>query len=280
MDATGLPAGLAVSQTAHGWQVGGVDQAPAGAYDAVVRVSDGKLMAETPLHLDVRRESAQVGYTGDLLFSTGSATGSTADVVLRAHVHQDPDGSAGDVTRAAVLFDVYAPGNSTGVPDATYAASPTADGDARVDIGSHEAGTWSVVVRTDPSAGDFEAPSSDAVPVTVYAPRSGTFVKGVGWVHDPASDDPGTFGLEARPRKDGSPSGVVAYAFAGADDKLYVVRSTGWQGGGLAISGNRATIAGTCEVIVLDPVGHVVTRSTGTGSGSTSPTSRGPTRSD
>ena len=64
-------------------------------------------------------------------------------------------------------------------------------------------------------------------------------------------------------RKDGSPSGVVAYAFAGPDDKLYVVRSTGWQGGGLAIGGNRATIAGTCEVIVLDPVGHVVTRSTG-----------------
>jgi phospholipase C len=272
VEATGLPPGLAVSQVGDDWQVGGDDQAPAGTYDAVVRVSDGELVAEVPLRIEVRRESAQVGYTGDLLFSTGSATASTADVVLRARVSQAPDGSPGDLTRAGVLFDVYAPGNSTGTPDATYAASPTAGGEAKVDIGSRAVGTWTVVVRTDPSAGYFEAPASDVVPVTVYAPRAGTFVTGAGWVHDPgyldrpvpiATDDRGTFGLEARPRKDGSPSGVVAYAFAGADDKLYVVRSTGWQGGGLAISGDRATIAGTCEVIVLDPVGHVVTRSTG-----------------
>lgn len=273
VDAVGLPEGLAVSQRADGtWEVAGVDQAPAGEYDASVRVSDGTLMAETPLRIVVQREKAGVGYTGDLLFSTGSATETTAPVSLRAHVTQEQDGLPGDLTRADVLFDLFAPGNSTGTPDATYPASPTADGDAIVDVGSLVTGTWTVVVRTDPSAGYFEAPASDVVPVTVYAPTTGTFVTGGGWVHDPgyldrpepiSTDDQGTFGLEARVRKDGTPSGNVTYVFPGAKGSQYIVRSTGWQGGGLAISGNHATIAGTCDVTVLDPAGNVVSDTSG-----------------
>ena len=94
------------------------------------------------------------------------------------------------------------------------------------DIGSLVTGTWTVVVSTDPSAGYFEAPASDVVPVTVYAPTTGTFVTGGGWVHDPgyldrpvpiSTDDQGTFGLEARLRKDGTPSGNVTYVFAGRE---------------------------------------------------------------
>jgi hypothetical protein len=129
-----------------------------------------------------------------------------------------------------------------------------------------------VVVRTDPAAGYFEAPASDVVPVTVYAPTAGSFVTGGGWVHDPgylerpvpiSSDDQGRFGLEARLRNDGTPSGTMTYVFTGADGNRYVVRSTGWQGGGLAIAGSRATIAGRCDVTVLDPVGNVVSEEAG-----------------
>jgi hypothetical protein len=132
-------------------------------------------------------------------------------------------------------------------------------------------GTWTVVVRTDASEGSFEAPTSDVVPVTVYAPTAGSFVTGGGWVHDPgyfdrpvpiSTEDQGSFGLEARLRKDGTPSGNVSYTFAGADGNQYLVRSTGWEHGGMAISASQATIAGTCDVTVLDGAGSVVSQST------------------
>ena len=272
VDAVDLPTGLTVSSTPDGgWEIAGTDEAAAGVYHATVRASDGDLRTDAPLRIEVEPEHAQVGYTGDLLFSTGSTTATTAPVSLRAHVTQEEDGSPGDLTRAGVLFDVYSPGNTTDTPDATYAASPTADGDAVADIGSLATGTWTVVVRTDPAAGYFVAPASDVVAVTVYAPSLGRFVTGGGWVHDPsyldrpvpvAADDTGSFGMEARLSKDGSPSGNVIYAFAGEDGYLYVVRSTGWRGGGLAISGDRATIAGTCDVTVLDGYGHTVSETT------------------
>jgi len=271
VDARGLPDGLTVFQGQDGWEVNGADRAAVGEYDASVRVSDGTLTRQAPLRIVVERENARVGYTGDLLFSTGSATSSRAPVSLGAHVTQEPDATSGDLTLARVLFDVYAPSNSTGTPDATYGASPNADGDAVVAAGPFTTGTWTVVVRTDPSAGYFESPASDVVPVTVYAPTAGSFVTGGGWVHDPgyldrpvpiSTDDQGGFGLEARLRKDGAPSGNVSYAFPGADGNQYVVRSTGWEGGGLAISSGHATIAGTCDVTVLDAAGSVVSQST------------------
>jgi hypothetical protein len=240
-------------------------------YDASVRVSDGSREDEAELRIVVERENASAGYTGDLLFSTASATSATAPVSLRAHVAQEPDGAPGDLTLARVVFDVYAPGNGTGTPDATYVASPNDDGDAVVDAGALAIGTWMVVVRTDPSARYFASTASDVVPITVYAPTTGSFVTGGGWVHDPgylnrpvpiSTDDRGLFGLEARVRKDGTPSGNVAYAFTGSDGNQYVVRSTGWEGGGLAISSGQATVAGTCDVTVLDHSGSVVSQST------------------
>jgi phospholipase C len=272
VDAVDLPSGVTVSSTPDGgWEIAGTDEAAAGVYQATVRASDGEVHADAPLRIEVEPENAQVGYIGDVLFSTGSTAATTAPVSLRAHVTQEDDGSPGDLTRAHVLFDVFAPGNTTGTPNATYAASPTADGDVVADIGPRATGSWTVVVRTDPAAAYFTAPASDVVAVTVYTPSPGTFVTGGGWVHDPsyldrpvpvAADDTGAFGMDARLRKDGSPSGNVIYAFAGEDGDVYVVRSTGWHGGGLAVSGDHATIAGTCDVIVLDRDGHTVSETT------------------
>ncbi len=201
------------------------------------------------------------------MFPTGSAT--TAPVVLRAHVAQDQDGAPGDVAHADVLFDMYAPGNTSGVPNATYPASPDQQGDAMADVGQLATGTWTVAVRTDPSAGFFEAPDSDPVPITVYAPTARGSAAGVGWVHDPgyldrpvpiSTHDHGYFAFDVRLRNDGTPIGVLAYSFAGANGNRYVVSSTGWQRGGVAIARDHATMAGTCDVTVLDRAGHVVSR--------------------
>ncbi|HET8665696.1 MAG TPA: hypothetical protein VFM08_15375, partial [Nocardioides sp.] len=73
----------------------------------------------------------------------------------------------------------------------------------------------------------------------------------------------GLFELEARYRKDGSPSGQVGYVFPAAGGDHYVVQSTGWQGGGLDIPGAHATIAGTCDVVRIDARGHATTVGTG-----------------
>jgi phospholipase C len=262
VETVGLPDGLGVSQaTDNIWVISGNERDMSGVYDVLVRASDGRLTSELPLRIVVNRELARVGYTGYLLFSTGSAASPTAPVSLLAHVTQQEDDMPGDLPRARVLFDLYAPGNSTGSPDATHSASPDVAGDAIVDVGPLGTGTWTVVVRTDPSGDYFEAPASDVVPMTVYAPTSGTFVTGGGWVHDGAGR--GDFGFDARHRMNGTLFGNVTYVFTGTDGHQLVVRSTGWRGGGLAISENRATVAGTCDVTVLDQNGDVVFAATG-----------------
>ena len=272
MDALGLPAGIHVAQNDDGsWMVTGVADARAGVYDAEIRASDGELTAQTILRVTVQPEGATIGYTGDLLFSTGAASTSTAAVRMRAHVTQTEDGQPGDVTRAAVIFDLYSSTNLTQTPDASYRAAPAPDGEVVVDIASLTADNWTVVVRTDPDGGYFAAPASDAVVLTVYAPTPGSFVTGGGWVHDPGyldlpvpvstADDRGNLGLTVKIKRDGLPSGHVAYAFRGADGNDYLIRSTSWQGGGLAITGNRAVVAGRCAVTVVDSSGSVVSQS-------------------
>ena len=257
VEAEGLPAGLGVSRAADGsYRIAGTADGPAGAYDVVVTASDGTLTAQTPLRVTVRQESATVGYTGDLLSSTGAPTGTGADVRLRAHLVQEDDGTPGDLTRADVVFDLYAPGSTSGPPYASYRAAADADGDATVEAPGLTTGTWSVVTRTDAGSGSFAAPAAGPVPLTVYAPDPGGVVAGAGWVPDGAAR--GTFAAAARTRSDGRPTGQSWYAFRGPDGGEIVVRSAGWQGGGLAIVDRRATLAGTATVTVLDHRGRVV----------------------
>jgi phospholipase C len=257
VDAVGLPAGLGVSRSADGsYRIIGTADGPAGAYDVVVTASDGTLTARTTLRVTVRREGATQGYTGDLLASTGSPTGTDADVSLRAHVVQEDDGTPGDLTRADVVFDLYAPGSSSGPPDATYRATADAHGDATVEVQGLATGTWSVVTRTDPETGSFAAPAADPVPMTVYVPDPGGVVAGAGWVPDGGTR--GTLAVAARTLADGGPTGQSWYAFRGPDGGEVVVRSTTWHGGGLAIADRRATLAGTATVTVLDHRGRLV----------------------
>jgi phospholipase C len=272
VEGIGLPDGIEVARDDSGsYVVTGVADAPAGAYDAVIRASDGALTTDTPLHIIVRREGVTVGYTGDLLFPTSGTNTSTAPVRLQAQVNQDDDGSPGDLTRAAVVFDLYASTNLSTTPDASYRASAASDGVVRVDIASLPLDTWTVVVHSDPAGRYFAATTSDASVLTVYAPTTDGSVTGGGWVHDPGyldrpvaiapDDDHGDLGVSVKLKKSGAPAGHAVYVFSGADGNDYLIRSTSWQGGGLAISGNRAVIAGKCVVTVIDASGSIVSQS-------------------
>ena len=74
--ADGLPAGVEVVRGDDGtYRIEGTVDAPTGVYDAEVTASDGSLTATAALRITVRQETATLGYTGDLLSSTGSRTG-------------------------------------------------------------------------------------------------------------------------------------------------------------------------------------------------------------
>ncbi len=250
--ATGLPEGIDVLQGADGrYRIGGVVTGPTGVYPASVTVSDGTLTAKASLRITVHREVAGLGYTGDLMSASGTG------VRLRAHLVQDGDGTPGDLARASVLFDLYAPGSDGAEPTATYPAAANSEGDAGVDVGPLATGTWTVVARTDPDHGDFDAPPSVAVPVTVYVPDPGGLVVGAGRVPDPPPDGRGTFALVARIRADGTPAGAASYTFHTSEGTEVVIAQTSWRRGGLALTAYRATWAGTCVVRMRDRTGHV-----------------------
>ena len=92
--------------------------------------------------------------------------------------------------------------------------------------------------------------------MTVYAPDPGGVVAGVGRVPD--TPTPGTFVLAARTRADGTPTGQATYAFSSPGGGGIVIRSTTWQGGGLAIADDHATLAGRGDVTILDRRGRVI----------------------
>ena len=105
MDAAGLPAGLGVSRAEDGYRIGGVADGPTGVYDAVVTVSDGTLTAQAALRITVRQEGATLGYTGDLLSSTGSPTGTRPTSTSGRTSSRRTTGHPEDLTRADVVFD-------------------------------------------------------------------------------------------------------------------------------------------------------------------------------
>src|SRR3954447_11109087 len=257
VEGTGLPDGGGVAPAADGThQIGGVVTGRTGRYAATVDVSDGSLSTTAALRITVHPEAATLGYTGDLM----STAGSNAPVHLRAHVTQEDDGTPGDLSRAEVLFDLYGPGNDGAEPDATYRATADAHGDARVEVDALANGTWRVVTRTDPDRGDFSAPSSPAVPLTVSLPDPGGLVVGAGQVPDPDAIGRGPFALAARTRADGTPAGTTSYAFGRPDGTQVLIRSTTWDGGGLSVTAGHATLAGQGDVTVTDGRGRVVAR--------------------
>ena len=139
-----------------------------------------------------------------------------ADVLLRAHVVQDDDGTPGDLTRADVLFDLYAPGSTGRRPTRPIArrtgrrrrrergrrGAPDRYVDRR---GAHRSGR-----------GRFAAPASDAGPLTVYAPDPGGSSRARDGSRIRATRTTGARSGLAAAHADGRPpSGRCAYAFAG-----------------------------------------------------------------
>ncbi|NTU86317.1 MAG: hypothetical protein HGA45_44480, partial [Chloroflexales bacterium] len=115
-EATGLPDGLALTNNRDGTAaIAGVIRAPAGSYTVQITVRDPEgLSASAALVITVAPEAATIAYSGDLAAAPG------APLTLRARVVEQSDGAPGDLTRAAVRFEVT-PARG---PAVTYGPAP------------------------------------------------------------------------------------------------------------------------------------------------------------
>lgn len=238
---------------------------PAGSY--AITCSQGTLNAGSNYEfafanatLTINKKPVTLGYTGDLFFSTGSATSTTAELTLQATLTPGSGGTP-DLSKAApVTFLLYKSTNfAMTAPDQTCTAtSVDSTGVASCTLPSLGIDNWTVIV-SEASNGYFAAPQSDPVVLTVYQPTTDKQATGGGWVTDRSADvstvdDHGNFGLAVRYKsKSTTPSGQSVYVFRGSDGYDYVVKSNSWQGGGLSFGTNTAGFSGKANVTAIDP---------------------------
>lgn len=235
---------------------------PAGAYPlSCSGLSNPNYSVTYAGSLTVTEEDATVGYTGPVFVAAASASATSAPVTLTALVEQAQDGHLGDLTHASVDFLLYKSGNVLmSNPDIEVLDIPvSATGVASFTLPAAPLDTYTVVVRISPANTYFTGPSSDAQVLTVFAPTTGKWATGGGWVHDPSptvspTNDHGSFGFAVRYKKGSStPLGQSVYVWRGNDGYDYIVKSNSWKGGGASFGTSTAGFSGKATVIVYDP---------------------------
>lgn len=220
--------------------------------------------------LSIGTRSAALGYTGNLFWSTGTATATTANVTLQGVVTPAAGGNP-DMTKAApIVFELYKSTNLTmSTPDATCTATTVSSAGLAACTITLGLDNWTVVMHM-PANSYFSAPDSDPVVLTVYQPATDKFATGGGWVTDPsatvsAANKHGNFGFTVRYKSGTSPAGQAVYVYRGKDGYNYVVKSNSWQNGGLSFGANTVSFSAKCNVAVIDPA--TGTQVTGLGGG-------------
>ena len=161
---TNLPEGVTLTANGDGTAtIAGVVQAPAGTYETLLTVRDpAGLSASATLTITVAPEAATVTYTGDVTASPRTA------LALRAHVTEEDDGTAGDVTKATVFFAV----TPTGGPTVTYGPAPVSSaGEAVWSLPSGlSTGTYQVVAQINLQGRYYTGTLAAAATLTVAPP--------------------------------------------------------------------------------------------------------------
>ena len=172
--ASGLPVGLTLTDNGDGSAtISGAVQAPAGSYVAQISVIDPAGQIDSgDLTFVVAPEGATLSYAGDI----GATAG--APLALRALLREDADSSPGDLTHAAIFFDLT---DSAGATTSFGPAPAGAAGAASYDLlGGLPTGDYSIVVRLDPAGGFYAAPDSTPASLHVQAkPPAGPTCNGV-----------------------------------------------------------------------------------------------------
>ena len=227
--------------------------------------------------LSVSRENAAAAYTGDASLLTAGPNVNAATVRLGAHLTPEADGAAfaGDITKAAVTFELFKSSNTTATPDLVVSGvSVDANGDAVTNVQGVPAETYIVNVRVD-AANQFWTANPVGIGVlNIAVPTDEQRSGGGGWVADAASaNGKANFGFSVSAgKKDGQARGSWTLVFLGGDGFNYVVKSTTWQDGLLQFAAEpgtspavytRSDMKGRCNVQKVDPATGLVVASFG-----------------
>ena len=259
-----LPAGLqAVSDAPGTLTVTGIVAANAGTYNVGFKVTDPSgANANGNAQFVVNKEAAETVYTGDTAVVTAGPSVTTATFRLGAHLTQEADGAAGDITLARVTFELFKSNNMTDTPDRVVSgvAVNSAGDTLPATVDNMGADTYVVKVKVDSANGYWTASPVGMGTVNVTVGTNDQRVNGGGWVADAGSaNGKSNFGFTVRNEK-GTPKGNFVYVFRGADGFTYVVKNNAWQGGFLNFAGEAGTSAltrssfkGRCNVQKVDP---------------------------
>lgn len=268
-----IPAGLTVTPNGVGaLTISGNPSVVAGVYTINLQVVDPhNATTNATVTITVNKETAETIYTGDMSVVTAGPTINTASVRLGAHLIEEADGAAGDLTLARVTFELFKSSNLSNVPDMTISGVPVdSNGDALTFISGVAADTYVVKVKIDPSNGYWTANPVGLGTVNVAVGSNDQQTTGGGWVPDAGSaNGKGNFAFTVRHTK-GAPKGNSIYVFRGTDGFNYVVKNNSWANGFLNFSAepgtstvNRTSFKGKCVVQKIDPSTGLVVQSFG-----------------
>ena len=256
-----VPAGLTVTPGVGTLTISGNPLVVAGVYPIDLKVVDPHgAQSLATVTITVNKETAETTYTGDMGVITSGPNVTTATVRLAAHLTQDPDGAAGDITLAKVVFEIFNINNMGSTPDMTVTNVPVdSNGDAVSFLSGVAADTYVVKVKIVATNGYWTASPVGLGTINVAVGSDDQQTSGGGWIPDPESiNGKGNFGFTVK-GKNGSPKGNSIYIFRGLDGFNYIVKSNSWAGGFLNFSNepatsisNRSSFKGKCTVQKVD----------------------------
>jgi hypothetical protein len=244
----------------------------AGVYPINLKVVDPHTATtNATVTITVNKENTETAYTGDQAVVTAGPTITTATVRLAAHLTQEADGAAGDITLARVTFELFKSSNLGSTPDRTVTGVPVdSNGDAVAFVDNLAADSYVVKVKIDTTNGYWSANPVGLGTINVAIGSNDQAANGGGWVADLATaNGRGNFGFTVRNDR-GTPKGNSIYVFSGTDGFDYIVKTNSWQGGFLNFAPepgttilNRSSFKGRCTVQKIDRSTGAVVQSLG-----------------
>ena len=197
----------------------------------------------------ILKENAILDYAGDTVLPTTAKT-----IHLRGTVFDSADGWWGDITKIQVTFRIYTLPLDLDNPIVETDPIPVSETDAvgvgvaTTTIDNLQENCYIIIASLDaPENGYYEAPTSDAIPLTVYEP-TGAFATGGGWIVDP-TESHGNFGFNVKYLRSGRVQGHSVYVYR-VGELNYIVRSNALRG--LAIQDDHAFFEGKCVVQIYN----------------------------
>ncbi len=212
--------------------------------------------------LTVVQEKTAIDDQTEDFYVTAGPTIANAPVQLNAHLTEQSDGFAGDLTKAKVNF-VLTPiggGGTVTIPNVSVNASGDASITQNINVGTYN---LSVVIATPNSYWTQDPAGASTLEVTPGSTEQR--VTGGGWVGDSASrNGKDNFGFTVYYNKNGAPKGNFLFMFRGTDGFDYQIKSNSWAKGGLSFTGvNGALFSGKATWSKIDQLTGLVVESDG-----------------